>query len=169
MKLTLDRMCISTNKLCNKCQDAMNAGDITEIDVEFGKILMNLAKSNKFLSDLTVLKIIETEEHIFIMVKKGQLDKLLRVNAQLMEHFSLRGTRGLTYLEKTKSSKVLIENLVEPIKPVSNSTVIIPPDGTKEIKVIFKKEDKDRLKISSDEASQVTLSILGMNTHFIFN
>ena len=93
--------------------------------------MLNLAKSNKYLSDLSVLRIIPTKDSVFIIVKKGQLEKIKKASDQIEHKLDSLEKRALIYLEKTKSAKTLIDTLLAPVKIISNSTGIIPPDGTK--------------------------------------
>ena len=62
-------MCIQTGKLCNSCQAKMDDGKISKIDVQIGKILMNVGKSRRFLHEIEILKVIETDASIYIISK----------------------------------------------------------------------------------------------------
>ncbi len=168
MKLTLDRMCIQTKNLCKACQTAMDKGEISEFDMELGLILMNLAKSNKYLNDLTILNIVETSNNVFIMVKKGQIEKMEKAHDQIIEQLGSLEKRKLYYFEKTKSSKTLVNMLLHPIKPISSTTIILPPDGQKEIKLKFKSKYKSEIPLPAIELSKLTSAILNMETHYIF-
>lgn len=168
MKLTLDRMCIQTKKLCPTCQKLMDEGEISEFDIELGNVLMNLAKSNKYLHDLTVLKLVETDMHVFVIVQKGQIDKVKKAEKQIFAKLENILKRKIIYLEKSKSPRVLVDSLLYPIKMMSHSLVIIPPDGAKEIKVQIRKKFKEEVPLSMNETSKLTKEMLGMDTHFVF-
>lgn len=161
-------MCIQTKKLCTTCQNLMDKGEISEFDIELGNVLMNLAKSNKYLHDLTVLKLVETDLHVFVIVQKGQIAKVKRAENQIFAKLENILKRKIIYLEKTKSPRVLLDFLLHPIKVISNSIMIIPPDGDKEIKVQIKKKFKEEVPISMNEASKLTKALLGMDTHFVY-
>lgn len=146
----------------------MDKGEISEFDIELGNVLMNLAKSNKYLNDLTVLKLVETDLHVFVIVQKGQIAKVKRAENQIFAKLENILKRKIIYLEKTKSPRVLLDFLLHPIKVISNSIMIIPPDGDKEIKVQIKKKFKEEVPISMNEASKLTKALLGMDTHFVY-
>lgn len=168
IKLTLDRMCIQTTNLCKNCQNAFDLGEITDVDITLGRILMNLAKTNKYLNDLTVLRIVETDRNIFIMVKKDQVEKMEKAEKLIKDALDKSENRKLHFFEKTNSPKVLVDTILYPIKPVSNTTIIIPPEGHKEIKLIFKSSHKEDIPLSANEVSKLTSKILGMETHYVF-
>jgi hypothetical protein len=168
MKLTLDRMCIQSGKLCASCEKLYQNEEITDIDIDFGKILMNVAKSQKFLSNITVLKIVETEHAIFIITNIEDKIKLQRSGDTLLSNFKGLDNRDVIFLEKTKNPKKFIEGLIGPELLVSTSTVFLPPFSEKELKVKVKKDNKNKLKILADDLSKLTKVLLGMEAHYSF-
>jgi hypothetical protein len=168
VKLTLDRMCITSGKLCNTCEERFDKGEISQIDIDVGNTLLNIAKSQRFLSDITVLRIIETSKSIYIITKKGDAIKLEQAGEHLENQLLRIKNKKFTYFDKTKNAKKLLSDLLTPVIPVGNSTVILPPDGDKELKVQIKKSDKEKLNIQSDELSRITSALLGMNCHYSY-
>jgi hypothetical protein len=73
------------------------------------------------------------------------------------------------YLEKSKNKKKVLEDLFDPIVPLSHSVIMIPPEGDKELKIKFKRVDKDELKIDAEELSIITQDLFGMRAHYSFN
>jgi hypothetical protein len=168
MKLTLDRMCIQSGKLCASCDKLYQNEEISDIDIDFGKILMNTAKSQKFLSNITILQIVETEHQIFIITNIEDKRKLQRAGVSLMSSFKGVDNRDVLFLEKTKNPKKFIEGLIGPELLVSTSTVFLPPFSEKELKVKIKKDNKSKLKILADDLSKLTQALLGMEAHYSF-
>jgi len=167
MKLTLDRLCITSKRLCNNCQKKLDNGKVSELDIEISNILLNSAKSQKYLNSISVTNIIETSNTIYIIVKAGDLKPLLRAGNHLDKQLKTYKNKNYTFVEGTKNTKKLVEHLLSPIIPISTSTVMLPPDGDKELKVQVKKGDKSSL-LPSLELSQVTRAILGMYAHYTY-
>ena len=168
MKLTLDRMCIQTGRLCTSCEDLFEKGDISDIDIDFGKILMNVAKSQRFLSNVTVTKMVETKNKVFVIVSKGDKQKFLQAGDHLTKQFSTVDSRDIVYLEGTKNVKRLIEELLMPVVPTGISTIFLPSFDEKELKIQVKKQDKENL-MSTEELSVITNALLGINAHYAYN
>ena len=160
-------MCIQTGRLCQNCEDLFDEGEIADIDIDFGKILMDAAKSHKFLSKITVNNIIETKNRIILIVKKGDKEKFLRAKKYLSSQFSKVDERSAVYLEKTRSAKQLLEDILSPIIPMGTSTIFLPSFSEKELKVQVKKADKESI-MAADELSVITKAILGMNAHYAY-
>ncbi|MHA2501968.1 MAG: hypothetical protein ACXAE3_03790 [Candidatus Kariarchaeaceae archaeon] len=167
MKLTLDRLCITSKRLCNNCNKKLERGIVSEVDIEIGNILLNAAKSQKNLNNLSVTNIIETSGSIYIILQSGNLGIISNSKDHLLSQLAKYSDKQVTFLEKTKNTKKLIEDLLSPIIPVSTSTVMLPPDGEKELKVQVKQDDKSKI-LSSMELSQVTRAILGMYAHYTY-
>ena len=86
MKLTLDRMCISTGKLCGSCTERYNNDEIGDIDIKVGKSLLAASKSQRFLSDITLLNIVTTDESIILTLKKGDKEKIERAGDHFLDN-----------------------------------------------------------------------------------
>lgn len=168
MKLTLDRLCISSRKICPNCQKKIDRGKAGQIDIEIGNILLNVAKSQKYLSTLTLSNIIETKHTIYLVVGKDQVKMLRRAGDHLFKKLKEYKNKDYVYIEKTKNPNKLVQDLLAPVDPVGTSTVMLPPDGEKELKVKIKKSDKDKIDISTMELSQVTHAILGLYAHYSY-
>jgi hypothetical protein len=161
-------MCIQSGRLCATCEELYDVGEITDIDIDFGKVLMNVAKSQRFLSDITVNKMIETTNKIFLIVKKGDREKCERAKSELDSQFAAVDKRPVYYIEKIKNAKQLLDELLNPIIPVGTSTVFLPPFSEKELKIQVHKQDKDKLEMKADELSIITKALLDMNSHYVF-
>ena len=168
MKLTLDRMCLQSGRLCASCEQLYDDDVISDIDINIGKILMNTAKSKKFLSNITILKVVETQTTVFVISKVGDGEKLLRAAPVITSAFNDKDKRALVFLEQTKNPKKFIEGLIGTELLVSTSTVFLPPFSEKELKVQVKKSNKSKLKILADDLSKVTNALLGMDAHYSF-
>ncbi len=66
---------------------------INDIDIRIGKILMNTAKSQKFLSNITILKVVETKTTVFVLSKVGDGEKLIRARPTIYSVFQEKDKR----------------------------------------------------------------------------
>ncbi|OLS23046.1 MAG: hypothetical protein HeimC2_27860 [Candidatus Heimdallarchaeota archaeon LC_2] len=168
MKLTLDRMCIQAGKLCASCEELYQQELISDIDIDVGKVLMKVAKSQKFLSNISIYNIIETESTIIIITAPGDKEKLDRAGSFLLNNLAEIDKRDFIFLVKTKNPNKFIEGLIGSELLVGTSTVFLPPFSDKELKVQVKKDNKNKLKIVGKDLSKVTKALLGINAHYAF-
>lgn len=168
MKLTLDSFCLKSGKLCKTCQKKMDSGEISQLDIEFGNLLLNAGKTNKFLADITLNRIIQTDKAYYLLMGKGNVEKIKRALPSMKAKIKDITNLPIYYLEKTKDKKKILENLFDPIVPLSHSVVMIPPEGDKELKIKFKLRDKAELGIDAEELSLITKDLFGMGAHYSF-
>ncbi len=168
MKLTLDRMCIQTGKLCASCEELYQQDVISDIDIDVGKVLMKIAKSQKFLSNISIFNIIETDSTILLVTAPGDSEKLERAKEFVARSLAEVDKREFAFLDKTRNPKKFIEGLIGSDLIVSTSTVFLPPFSDKELKVQVKKDNKNKLKLINKDLSTITQALLGMNAHYSF-
>lgn len=168
MKLTLDRMCIQTGNLCNTCSSRLESGEIGEIDIKVGKTFINIAKSQKFLANITIYSIVETDDAVYVIVNGADKEKILTALDFVLQQLATIDNRDYVFIGKTKNAKKLMEDVLGSDFIVGTSTVFLPPFSDKELKVQVKKENKDHLKVPAEQLSILTTQLLGMNAHYAF-
>ncbi|RMG24974.1 MAG: hypothetical protein D6732_23100 [Methanobacteriota archaeon] len=146
----------------------MKSGEVSEIDIKVGKIIIHAAKQNKELNKITLSKIILTPSGAFLIVEKGDKARFEKSGFVLMNDLSDAIGTDVFIIERANKVNKFIENMIAPIEPISISTVFIPPFGEKEIKVQLKKEDEKRLPINQETISGLTEELFGLKTHYAF-
>ncbi|MDH5404190.1 MAG: hypothetical protein OEZ01_09525 [Candidatus Heimdallarchaeota archaeon] len=168
MKLTLDRMCIQTNKFCSSCEKKFENGEVGEIDIQVGNAILKIAKNMKFINEITLLKIAQTKSLNILIVKPNDVTKLIKAGQHLEKELKLIDHKEWLYLEKTNNSKKLIEDLLRPVNPVSISSIMLPPEGNVELKIQINEIDKDNLALQAHEISEITKILLNKQSHYSF-
>ena len=168
MQLTLDSLCISSKKLCTSCQSKLENHEISQIDIEIGNILLNFAKENKYLNTIKVKNIINSHDTVYIILGQGDKEKIVRAGVKLENLLKGYINKNFNFIETTKNPKKLIKDLISPIIPISTSTIMLPPDWSKELKVQINKREKTDLQISSNNLSIVTEAVLGFYAHYSY-
>ncbi|MFW9943095.1 MAG: hypothetical protein ACFFFT_18805, partial [Candidatus Thorarchaeota archaeon] len=75
--LPADLTCIKSGFLCNNCQTRLDAGEITEFEIDLAKDFLELEENNEdfaFLKDVSFYKAIDYEDLIILVI--GKKDKL---------------------------------------------------------------------------------------------
>ena len=169
MKLTLDRICLSTNDLCLRCSKKLKNREVTKLDIEVGKIIIQAAKQHKFLNSISLEKIISTKNAVYLLVKQGDKEKLERAGYVFMNMLSDTVGTEVVFIEKVKNVRKFIEGLVSPAEVVNTTTVFIPPSGDKEIKIQFRESDRNKVKISAEELTAIMTPLYGYGAHYFFS
>ena len=84
-ELPADKTCINSGFLCTNCQARLDAGEITEFEIDLAKDLLELEEVNEnfgFLKEISFYKAIDYEDLIIIIV--GKRDKL-KITSELLD------------------------------------------------------------------------------------
>ena len=158
MKLPICVIDAQTNTLCRKCKQLHREGKISDIDIELSKILIDVAKSNKDLKNVSFYSSFELENVVIIVTKKQDVPILSMPD--VLDRIKQFTHKEIRFLERTKDPKTLVENLLHPIPVISVTTLYIPPFSDKEYKIEIEKQYKDTLPIPEEVVVQTVSSVL---------
>ena len=77
VKTILDAFCVKSGILCRKCQEKIEKGQITDLDLKIIRLLTELEKENPALQDVTYHKAVEAENNVVILVDRRDMGKIL--------------------------------------------------------------------------------------------
>ncbi|MFX0138570.1 MAG: hypothetical protein ACFFDN_33310, partial [Candidatus Hodarchaeota archaeon] len=115
--LPADKTCINSGFLCTNCQARLDAGEITEFEIDLAKDLIQLEEAEEqfaFLRDVSFHKAIDYEDVVILVV--GKKDKL-KITPDLItwikETYEID---ELILIEKSFKPRPVIEALIKPYK-----------------------------------------------------
>jgi hypothetical protein len=162
-------MCISTNDLCLKCSKKLKEGEVSQVDIDVGRTIINASKQYKSLKDITLDRIILSNSAAYLLVSPGDKERFRSAGYIFLNELSDVLGNEIIFLEKSGNVKQFIDNLFSPIHPLSATTIYIPPNGEKELKITFNKNDKNKIKLKPTEVSLILKNIYGYGAHYSFN
>ena len=94
--------CLKSGILCSKCQSKLRQGEISQTDLEIGRLLLSLESSHPELQEINFHKAVETDGVLVLIVGKGDVAKLFSTGGKLLrtigenrqEHKSFRNWCG---------------------------------------------------------------------------
>lgn len=158
MKLPICIIDAQTNTLCRKCKQLHREGKISDIDIELSKVLIDVAKSNKDLKNISFYSSFELEDVVIIVTKKQDVPILSMPD--VIDKIKQFTNKEIRFLERTKDPKTLVESLLHPIPVLNVTTLYIPPFSDKEYKIEIEKKYKDTLPIPEEVIVQTVSSVL---------
>jgi len=153
--------CAKTGVLCATCQDRLDRGEISDIDIEVSKWFIELENSIPQLKDCTVHKAVLGDGLLVILVScsRGGSSKVLwnRVSKVLSER--KKGV-NVRVVEKTSSIKKLVEQIVAPVRVIGANTIWLP-DGSWESTLKIPRSEVKRLPAEPRVIEQIVKEISG--------
>ena len=159
--LPADKTCINSGFLCTNCQARLDAGEITEFEIDLAKDLLELEELNEnfgFLRDVSFYKAIDYEDLIIIIV--GKRDKL-KITSELIDWIKQTyEVDEIILIEKTNKPRPVIEALINPYKLVSLNEIFLAT-GDVQFRAVLWEDDKEKLLFTKEELEQLIYELTG--------
>ena len=87
MKTKLCQFCIKSGILCSKCKKRVEKGEITQLDLQIGRLLLSIEDEYPTLSNIYFHKALEANGLLTIFVGKGDIAKILSYGGKIIRFF----------------------------------------------------------------------------------
>ncbi|MFX1391284.1 MAG: hypothetical protein ACFE9Z_14560 [Promethearchaeota archaeon] len=166
--LPADKTCINSGFLCTNCQARLDAGEITEFEIDLAKDLLKLEVEEErfsFLKDISFFKAIDYEDVVILVI--GKRDKL-RINQELIDWIKeTYEIDQLILVEKTNKPRPVVEALIAPCKLISLNEIFLAT-GDIQFRAVLWEEDKDNFLFTKDELEELIHELTGTITRVEF-
>ncbi|TFG13017.1 hypothetical protein EU537_07775 [Candidatus Thorarchaeota archaeon] len=165
MKLPVCVFDLETDMLCPNCQERLERGEITKFEIDFCKWILEKRDIYPSLEELELLKAIQTDDLLILVVKKGK-KQVLTSNDDLMGEIEENYGETLV-VEGPAKLHSTIRSLIKPAVEVGVNSLYLPT-GVKESIVILRSEDKDRIAYTKEQLRDIATAIVGDPVIFQF-
>ena len=159
--LPADKTCINSGFLCNNCQARLDAGEISEFEIDLAKDFINLEENNEefvFLKDISFFKAIDFEDVVILVI--GKKDKI-KFNPNLITWIKKAyEIDDLILIEKSNKLRPVIEGLIAPKKLLSLNEIFLAT-GDIQFKAVLSEDDKEYILFTEDELKELILELTG--------
>jgi len=156
--------CLKSGILCSKCQAKLKQGEISETDLEIGRLLLSLESSHPLLQEIKFHKAVETDGVLALIVGKGDVARLLSTGGKILRSIGEKTGRSVKLLEAGIDDRKFLEDLFAPLNIITINTIWLP-DGTQETRVILRRRgrrprfDVEAIKELAQKVRGVTLRV----------
>jgi len=157
MRLPVCVVDLESGVLCASCEEKLDKGRITKIDVNISKWL--LAREGQFpaIADLNLLRALKVAGRLVLVVKKKGREILLSAPDLLEE---LRRTYGeVMILEGPANLRNLVRGLIHPATEAGVNNLYLP-DGSRECIVMLHADDKSKIPYSLEDLRQIVSAVM---------
>ena len=159
--LPADKTCINSGFLCTNCQTRLDAGEISEFEIDLAKDLLRLEEQEEkfsFLRDISFYKAIDYEDLVILVV--GKYDKL-KITPELItwvkETYEID---ELIFIEKTNKPRPVVEALIAPNKLVSLNEIFLAT-GDIQFRAVLWEDDREKLLFTKEELEELISELTG--------
>ncbi len=152
-------ICLKSDSLCPSCEERLKKGEISELEVEFSKILHRLGDRFKGLREIEIVRVIEPGDLVAVLAKKGHARRLVGKGGRIIKEVTKELGRNIKVLEES-GEKGIIEDLLFPAR-ILRINVLYPLGGREKFKVLVAKEDASKVPGSVEAIQAVVKELTG--------
>ncbi|MHA1607096.1 MAG: hypothetical protein ACTSWP_06095 [Candidatus Freyarchaeota archaeon] len=167
MKTPICTFCLKSGVLCSRCQEKVDSGEVSELDIKIARYLTELEERFSSLKDVKFVKAIESNNLVIIVVGQGDIPNLIGPKGRIIKSLSDELGRKVRVIEESSSLKKIIEDIIAPASLLGVNTVWLP-DGTNEKKIRVRQSDSKRLPTSTRVLEKVINQLTGEKVRFVF-
>jgi len=156
--------CLKSGILCSKCQTKLKQGEISQTDLEIGRLLLSLESQHPSLQEINFHKAVETDGVLALIVGKGDVARLLSTGGKVLRAIGEKTGRSVKILEAGADERKFLEDLFAPINIITINTIWLP-DGSQETRVILRRRgrrppfDVEAIKQLAQKVRGITLRV----------
>ncbi len=158
--LPADKTCINSGFLCNNCQVRLDAGEISEFEIDLAKDLIKLEENEEyaFLKEISFFKAIDFEDIIILVIgKKDKIKFTPKLITWINETYEID---GLILIEKSNNPRPVVEALIAPFKLVSLNEIFLAT-GDIQFRAVLWEADKESILFTTEELEELILELTG--------
>jgi transcription antitermination factor NusA-like protein len=163
----LDAFCVKSGILCRRCEEKVEKGQITELDLKIIRILTELEKRFPVIKDVFFHRAKETGNTLAILVNKRDMAKILSYGGKIIRVLGDKTGKRIKILGYGSDQRELLEELFSPFSILTINTIWLP-DGTTETKVILQGRKPRRNPIDFHMVQQLAKEIGGLTLRIEF-
>lgn len=152
MSLPICDICAKTGVLCSTCEEKLDEGEITDLDIELSKQLYELGEG-----EIGFEKAIDTENFILILTEKENVGKIIGKGGDNIRQLSNQLGKQIRVIS-TGDLEDTIYDFVAPARIKSINTVY-RPDGSTSKRVRIDSRDEYKLRMSLDKIQELLQSL----------
>ena len=167
VKTILDAFCVKSGILCRRCEEKVEKGQVTELDLKVIQRIVELEKDNPILQDVTYHRAVEADGVMAVLVDKKDMPKLLGGGAKIVKDLGETFGKRVKLISYGGDDRDFLEDLFSPLSILTINTVWIP-DGTQETKVILTGREPRRMPVDLEKVRKIAQELKGMTLRVEF-
>lgn len=157
MKAPICNVCLKSDVLCSGCEEKLEKGEISEIEIEASRILQDLSSEYASLRDSEIIKVFDAENVVVIVTAEGDGAKVVGRSGEIVKKVAEELDKSIRVVEKASDDMDTIKGLLSPAEVESINTVFSPEGQTK--KIVVSEDYQGKINLSTDEFEEIIAEI----------
>jgi len=149
MVLPVCDVCLKSGILCQGCENKLESGEISQIDLDIAKVLFKLGDGK-----IGFKKTIEVGDIIIIITDKDQVGKLIGKNGKIVRELSRTVGKKIRVVGQDSDLKSVSKDILAPAR-VSGINIVYGKDGEEKYKIRVMHDDSRKLPGRLDVLNEI--------------
>ena len=158
MVLPVCDVCLKSGILCQGCENKLESGEISQIDLDIAKVLFKLGDGK-----IGFKKTIEVGDILIIITDKDQVGKLIGKNGKIVRELSRTVGKKIRVVGQDSDLKSVSKDILAPAR-VSGINIVYGKDGEEKYKIRLMQEDSRKLPGRLDVLNDIIELLTGEKT-----
>jgi len=167
VKTILDAFCVKSGILCRRCEEKLEKGQITELDLKVIQRMVELEKEHPVLAEVTYHRSVEADGMMAVLVDRRDLPRLLGGGAKVIKDLGDTFGKRVKLISYGGDDREFLEDLFSPLSILTINTIWIP-DGSTETKVILTGRQPRKMPVDLDVVRTIAKDLKGMTLRVEF-
>ncbi len=167
VKTILDAFCVKSGILCRRCEEKLEKGQITDLDLKVIQRMVELEKEHPVLQDVTYHRSVEADGTMAVLVDRKDIPRLLGGGAKIVKDLGDTFGKRVKLISYGGDDREFLEDLFSPLSILTINTIWIP-DGSTETKVILTGRQPRRMPVDVDIVKAMAQELKGMTLRVEF-
>jgi hypothetical protein len=153
LRTPFHEFCLRSDVLCRSCQEKLEKGEFSKLDLEISKVLMASEEGKASTEGIEFLKSYAARGMLLIKLRKGSMVHLSAQLNDLQDKIRRATRRKPVFFEEGESIRAVSERLLYPTRILSSRTSWLPGGANLTVMKVSGKPDvdlKEAAKLLSD-------------------
>jgi transcription antitermination factor NusA-like protein len=166
MKAPICNVCLKSDVLCSKCEEKLENGEITDLDIKVSRVLKELSNEHGSLRDSEIVKVYDTENVVVIVTGPDDGAKVVGRKGEIVKKVADEVGKPIRVVEKAENDRDVINGLLSPGEIQSINTVF-KPEGESQ-KIVVDEGFEDKINMTREDLEMIIQEITGEEYELAF-
>lgn len=167
MKTPICEVCLKSGILCPGCQQKLDKGEVTELDVKIARALHKSSVRNKEIKDVTFERSIVVDSLAILVVDRKDVPVFMGKGNRVLKSISNQIKMDVRVLGDLTDPRVVADDLIRPARLLGVNTVFAV-DGTSKYKIRIAQEDTEKVPLDLENLQNLINNLTGQEVLVVF-
>jgi transcription antitermination factor NusA-like protein len=153
--------------LCPGCQQKLDKGEVSELDVKIARALHKSSARNKEVREVTFDRSILVDSLAILIVDKKDVPVFVGKGGKLLKSLSNQLKINVRVLGDLNDPRVVADDLIKPARLLGVNKVFAI-DGTEKYKIRIAQEDSQKMPLNLEELEKLINNLTGQEVSVVF-